>query len=55
MIEFLSSDPVRLSFLVVIGAAILLQFDALIESIREARKGGDSPSDKEEPSPPEGE
>ena len=53
MMDLLTTEGGRLFLLLMAGVGILLQWDALAESIREARKGGDSPSE-EEPPPPDG-
>jgi hypothetical protein len=52
--DLLTTEGGRLILLILAGVGVLLQWDAVVEAIREARKGGDDSSTKDEPSPPDG-
>ena len=54
MMEFITSDGGRIVLLLLAGVGMLLQFDNLIDAIRARKKGGDSDSTAEKPSPPSG-
>ena len=51
--DLLDSEGGRIGMLVLTAIGILLQWDNLVEAWK-AKKGGDSNSDEEKPSPPDG-